>query len=78
MSNDNDNDDNIECEINVSITDIIMPYFGDGKRMQEKQQVFKAKHIVDAGSPNATTQSLKLLPFVLEAQCPVLHHTKYI
>lgn len=47
----------VEAQVNIdiSITDI-MCYIGDGKRMLvERQQVFKAKHIIFAGSMNVST-----------------------
>lgn len=45
-----DNKSQSDVEINISINEI-MCYIGDGKRnLKEREQVYKAKHIIFAGS----------------------------
>lgn len=69
--NNNEEETNGEnsVEINVSIIDI-MAYIGDGKRMlQERQQVFKAKHIVFAGTLN-TSATLEVVAICLRSTTP--------
>lgn len=64
-----DEANDLQVNVNVSIADI-MAYIGDGKRMlKERQQVFKAKHIVFAGSLN-TKMIFEVVAICLRSTTP--------